>query len=301
MDPSKAVAAPVDPAGDPAVTAVHLTYRYPGAARPAIQDINLSIPQGTFCGIMGANGAGKSTLCRAMTGFIPHFFHGEISGGIALAGKPVAGHPIGELARTAGFVFQNPFDQLIGAAETAFGEVAFGLEQWGVPPDEIERRTLASLADVGLSDQVQRHPFSLSGGQQQRLAIAAVLALNPSILILDEGTSQLDPVGTSEVYALVSRLHQQGKTIVMVEHKLDWLARCAQQALVLHRGRLVLDGPADQVLTDPRLPEWDLQPPTFVALSAALRSQGLWEGPAALTLDQAEAGLRRRLQQRQHG
>jgi energy-coupling factor transporter ATP-binding protein EcfA2 len=275
------------------ITVRGLTFRYPGAARPALQDISLAIPDGAFCGIIGANGAGKSTLCNTFIGFVPHFYRGDWAGEVTVNGHSVVQGTIGDLAHQVGFVFQNPFDQLTGAAATAFEEVAFGLEQRGVSPAEIERRARAALAAVGLAGQADRHPFFLSGGQQQRLAIAAVLALEPPILVLDEATSQLDPVGTAEVFALAARLHQEGRTIVMVEHKLDWLARYAQQVLVLHQGRLVLAGPPERVLADPRLPEWDLRHPTCVALGMALRERGRWDGPLPLTLKQAEAGLRR--------
>lgn len=269
-----------------------LSFRYAGASRAALHDIHLEIADGTFCGIIGANGAGKSSLCRTLIGFVPHFFRGEWQGEVYVNGFSVQNETIGKLARQVGFVFQNPFDQLIGAAETAFGEVAFGLEQWGFPAEEISRRATEALAAVGLSEQAGRHPFFMSGGQQQRLAIAAVLALDPSILVLDEGTSQLDPQGCAEVYSLAARLHQEGRTIVVVDHKLDWIARYAQQVVVLHQGQIVLNGPARQVLTDPRLPAWDLEHPTFVDLSLKLKERGYWHQPPALTITEAEAILR---------
>lgn len=270
----------------------NLTFSYPGAERPALQDISLTIPDGTFYGIIGPNGAGKSTLCNTFIGFAPHFYHGEWSGEVRVNGAEVVESTIGQLAREVGFVFQNPFDQLTGAAETAFEEVAFGLEQRGIAPAEIRRRADEALANVGLSDHADHHPFFLSGGQQQRLAIASVLALDPSILVLDEATSQLDPVGTAGVFSIAAELHRAGRTIVMVEHKLDLLARHAERVAVLHSGRLVLDGEAADVLSDARLPEWELHPPTFVSLGTALRERGLWDGALPLTLEEAEAGLR---------
>ena len=272
----------------------HLTFSYSGTERPALRDVSLTIPDESFYGIIGPTGAGKSTLCNTFIGFAPHFYRGDWAGEVTVNGAEVTGSTIGHLAREVGFVFQNPFDQLTGAAETAFEEVAFGLEQRGVPPAEIRRRADEALADVGLSDHADHHPFFLSGGQQQRLAIASVLVLEPSILVLDEATSQLDPVGTGEVFSIAAELHQAGRTIVMVEHKLDLLARYAEQVAVLHGGRLVLDGEAADVLSDPRLPEWDLHPPTFVSLGRALRERGLWDGALPLTLEEAEAGLRER-------
>ncbi len=268
-----------------------LTFRYAGGERPALREVSLSVPDGAFYGIVGPNGAGKSTLCNTFIGFVPHFYSGEWSGSVTVNGADVRESTIGGLARQVGFVFQNPFDQLTGAAETAFEEVAFGLEQRGTAPQEIRRRANRALADVGLTDHADHHPFFLSGGQQQRLAIASVLALEPSILVLDEATSQLDPVGTGEVFALAAELHRAGHTIVMVEHKLDLLALHAERVAVVHEGRIVADGDAAEVLADARLPTWDLRHPTLVALGMALRERGLWEGPLPLTLEEAEAGL----------
>jgi len=274
------------------ITIQNLTFTYTGSDHPAIIDISLSIPDGGFYGIIGANGAGKSTLCRTFIGFVPHFFTGKWVGEAMIDGYSIPTGTIQSLATKVGFVFQNPFDQLTGAADTIFKEIAFGLEQTGVPPNEITERVNKAIASVGLAGKEDRHPFFLSGGQQQRLAIAAVLALEPSILVLDEATSQLDPVGTAEVFSLASKLHQQGKTIVMVEHKLDRLARYADRIAVLHKGRLVLDDNTSRVLSDPRLPEWNLRHPVITALGMKLRETGLSSGPLPMTVEEAEMELR---------
>jgi len=270
-----------------------LSYSYPGSEYLALKDLNLTFTGGAFYGIIGPNGSGKSTLCKTLIGFVPHFYNGTMSGDVCVNGHSVMKGTIPNLAQIVGFVFQNPFDQLTGVAETCFEEVAFGLEQYHIPAAEIIRRVTEALADVGLLDKVDRHPFYLSGGQQQRLAIAAVLALNPQILVLDEATSQLDPIGTEEVFSLAKRLHAGGRTIIMVEHKLDKLAQYADQIAVLYQGSLVANGPTDEVLVDPRLPNWNLQYPAFVGLGKKLCDLNIPISSIPITFDQAERMLRK--------
>jgi len=270
-----------------------LNYAYPGSDVLALKEVNLTIPDGSFFGIIGPNGSGKSTLCRALIGFVPHFYNGSIKGSIKVDGFSVLDSTISDLAQIVGFVFQNPFDQLTGVAETCFEEVAFGLEQRGIAANEIIHKVEEALFDVGLSDKADRHPYYLSGGQQQRLAIAAVLALNPKILVLDEATSQLDPAGTDEVFSLAKRLFNAGRTIVMVEHKLDKLALYAEQIAVLYKGSIVLNGSCDEVLIDSRLPDWDLRHPTFVDLGIKLHDKNFPISSIPVTIDQAEFQIRR--------
>ncbi len=269
-----------------------LSFSYGSSEHTALHNISLSIPDGAFYGIIGMNGAGKSTLCRALIGFVPHFFTGAWSGEVNINGYSVLKGNIPDLAKMIGFVFQNPFDQLTGVAANVFEEVAFGLEQRGLPADEIQERVKMALASVGLTNKADRHPFYLSGGQQQRLAVASVLALDPPILVLDEATSQLDPVGTEEVFSLAEELYSEGRTIVMVEHKLDRLARYADQIAVLHKGVLTVVGDTKTVLTHPSLPQWGLRYPTLTDLGSRLRDRGYYSDQLPVTLDQAETMVR---------
>jgi len=226
-----------------------LTYTYPSGRRPALQDLSLRIPEGQFCAVVGANEAGKSTLCRALTGFVPHFFRGELSGAIRLAGTVISGMPPEALVGTVGFVFDDPFHQITGARFTVREEIAFGLENLGVERADMQLRVERALADSGLAGLAERSPYGLSGGEQQRLAIAAILAMQPRLLVLDEPTSQLDPAGSQQVLAALERLTQTRKTtIVLVEHKLEWLASQVDRVIMLVDGRLVADGPAREVL-----------------------------------------------------
>src|SRR3990170_6101865 len=175
------------------ITVQDLTYTYPGATGPSLSGLSLTVPAGQVCAVIGANGAGKSTLCHALTGFIPHFFRGTLQGGLRVADLSIPDTPLAELAGTIGLVFQNPFNQITGARFSVLEEVAFGLENLGIPREEILDRCRSALRLTGLGSLGDRSPYALSGGQQQRLAIASMLAMRPRLLVLDETTSQLDP------------------------------------------------------------------------------------------------------------
>jgi energy-coupling factor transport system ATP-binding protein len=183
-----------------------LTYRYPETEQTILHEIDLTIPKGQFCGIVGPNEAGKSTLCYALTGFIPHFYHGDLSGQVIVAGKNVSETPLGELAGQIALVFQNPFNQITGSQFSVREEVAFGLENLGLPRELISKRVDWALSLMGLQDLSSRSPLDLSGGQQQRLALASMIAMRPSVLVLDEPTSQLDPAGTGDLFQALRRM-----------------------------------------------------------------------------------------------
>jgi energy-coupling factor transport system ATP-binding protein len=268
----------------------NLTYSYPGTEQPALQEIDFSIPKGQFCALVGASGAGKSTLCYAISGFVPHFFHGQLRGGVSLDGQPVSTASLRELSAQVGMVFQNAFNQISGARFTVREEIAFGLENLGLPRGEMVDRIDEALEVVKLAEVAERSPYALSGGQQQRLAIASMLAMRPQVLVLDEPTSQLDPRGTQEVFAAIAELADRGATIVLVEHKLEWLARFADRALLLHAGRLAADGEPHQVLAIPEMEEYGVGRTQFTQVAALAQSRQLARKRAKLpvTLGQAE-------------
>jgi energy-coupling factor transporter ATP-binding protein EcfA2 len=270
-----------------------LTYTYPGAEQPALLDINLSIPKGQFCALVGANGAGKSTLCYAISGFVPHFFRGHLDGAVSLAGEPLASSSLGELSARVGMVFQNAFNQISGTRFTVREEIAFGLENLGLPRAEMAARIDEALELVELVEEAERSPYALSGGQQQRLAIASMLAMQPEVLVLDEPTSQLDPRGTQEVFAAIAALADRGVTIVLVEHKLEWLAAFADRALLLHAGRVVADGSPRTVLAAREMEDYGVGRTEFTRAAALLRERKLAASKAELpvTLEQAREFL----------
>jgi energy-coupling factor transporter ATP-binding protein EcfA2 len=272
------------------ITLTDVSYSYPSVSRMALRHISLTVPEGQFCAIVGANGAGKSTLCYTLAGFIPHFFHGKLRGSVQVAGFDVTESSLGEMAGSIGLVVQNPFNQITGARFTVFEEVAFGLENLGLARDEIIVRSTEALELTGLAQHRDQSPYTLSGGQQQRLAIAAMLAMRPKVLILDEPTSQLDPVGTREVFGVLRGLaEQRSMTIVLVEHKLEWIAQFADRVIALARGQVAADGSPGEVLASPLMQEIGIGTTRYTQAARHAQAAGLAEAERSLpvTLNQA--------------
>lgn len=272
------------------ITLTDVTFRYPGEEDAALRDITLEIKEGQICGLIGPNGAGKSTLCYLISGMIPHYFKGSLSGTVISAGHNILTSSLGELTGVVGLVFQNPFNQISGSRFTVRGEVALGLENLGIPRAEMELRIRRALAQAGLTGLEDRPPYALSGGQQQRLAIASILVMEPKLLILDEPTSQLDPVGSREVFGLLQRLaDEQNTTVLIAGHKLEFLAETADRIVVLDRGRILMDGEPHSVLTDSLIEEIHVQPTRFTqAARIALELGWVARGtPLPVSLDEA--------------
>jgi energy-coupling factor transporter ATP-binding protein EcfA2 len=271
------------------------SYSYPDARSPALQEIDLHVPVGQFCGIVGPNGAGKSTLCYALTGFIPHHYRGKAVGRVVVAGRDIAETTLSELAGDVGLVFQNPFNQITWARFTIREEVAFGLENLGVSRPEMEQRVDEALALTGLTELASRSPHTLSGGEQQRLALASMMVMRPRLLVLDEPTSQLDPVGTMEVFAAVRNLAASGNvTVVLVEHKLEWLATFADRIVAMTKGRIVADGTPSEVLTNREIEEHGIIPTRYTQAVWLAEAQGYLVPTKAIpvTLKQAQEHFR---------
>lgn len=225
-----------------------LTYTYPGATKPSIKDVSMTINKGDFVILTGPSGCGKTTLCRCFNGLIPHFYNGNLEGKIEVAGLNVADQKIHQLARHVGLVFQNPENQLF--ALSVEKDVAFGLENFAMPRDEMRKRVDWALQMAGINDLGERPPHELSGGQQQRVAIASVLAMQPDIMILDEPTSFLDPVGAEKIFEVISELNKKlGITIILVEHRLDLASKYANHVIVMDEGRVVLNGTPREIFT----------------------------------------------------
>lgn len=267
-----------------------VTYFYPRASSPALSELSLQVPAGQFCAVIGANGSGKSTLCSALAGFVPHFYRGNLTGHIEVAGIDVGGSSLAQLAGTVGLVFSNPFNQITGARFTVREEVAFGLENMGIPLDEMGPRIDEVLRFARLTDLADQSPYALSGGQQQRLAIASVLVMRPKVLVLDEPTSQLDPIGSKDVFAVLRDLAATDEaTVFLAEQKLEWVATFADRVLVLHEGKLVADGPPGEILASPTLQQYGLEPTRYTQAARAAQAAG-WraeETSLPVTLEQA--------------
>lgn len=272
----------------------NLTYFYPGAELPALQDINLSIGEGEFCAVVGVNNTGKSTLCYALTGFIPHFFHGRKIGKVLINGHDTEKTSLSELVLQVGLVFQNPSNQISGAKLTVYEEIAFGLENLGLDRQEMARCIEWALRVTQLEYLAHRSPYTLSGGEQQRLAIASILAMEPGTLVLDEPASQLDPLGCQEVFAVLKELNRRGVTVVMAEHKIERIAEFAHRIVVLREGKVILDGRPREVFSHPHFAESGLNPPRYTMAARRLEELNRWTKPGdyPITIDEAEEELR---------
>ena len=277
-----------------------VSYRYPTADERvdsvtggwALTHIDMEVEDGELLVILGQNGSGKSTLCLLMNGLIPHFFKGKMLGEVIVNGRRTAELEVTDMVGEVGVVFQNPFDQITGAASTVYDEVAIGPENLGLSRQESIARIEQALDDADIRELAERAPFQLSGGQQQRVAIASVLAMRPRTLVLDEPTSQLDPVGTDEVLDVIRRLHEQGITIILAEHKIDAIACLASRVVVLKDGMIQLVGHPREVLTRPDLESFGILPPRYSELAFRLGKLGIWKGSFPLSLDEARIGLR---------
>ena len=265
-----------------------VTYRYAGAPRPSLHDVSLELRDGEVLGLVGASEAGKTTLCLVASGLAPRTVGGTLTGRVLLDGEETAPLAIHELAGRVGIAFASPATQLSGVAATVFEEVAFGPMNLGVARPELITRTEEALAALRIEPLAARDPAQLSGGQQQLVAIAGLLALRPSHLVLDEPTAQLDPAGTAMVAAALARLAADGASILVAEHKTDLLAEICTRVVALEAGRTVLDGPAQTVLADPRLPDLGVAAPSAIRLRRRASEASL---PASILtrLDQALA------------
>ncbi len=228
----------------PFVIAENFSFTYPTGKRPALDGISFSVNKGEFLGITGPSGAGKSTLCLALRGLIPHAVAGKVKGNITISGLNTRKVSAPEIGEHVGIVFQDPEAQIIGL--TVEEDLAFGPENYEWPAEKIRAHIPEVLEVVRLSGMEKRETWSLSGGQKQRVAIASALIMEPALLVLDEPTSELDPVGKQEVFETIRRLREEKNvTIIMVTHDIEQLAEVADRIIVMSEGRIVDQGPPD--------------------------------------------------------
>jgi len=227
-----------------AVSVQGVTFTYHGADRPALRAVSLVQNAGEMIGVMGASGAGKSTFAKCLNRIIPEFEDGDFHGAISIAGESIEHLRVCDLAPKVGMVFQD-FESQLFSTNVAH-EVAFAMEQVGMERAEMDRRIMPALEAVGLRGFAHRDPMSLSGGEKQRLAIASVLALRPSVIVLDEPTTDLDPEGRAEVFELIRKLRGQGLSLIVIEHESEEL-RAADRIVVLREGEVSADGPPSEV------------------------------------------------------
>ena len=270
----------------------NVTYKYPLTDSPALQNINMQVNEGEFVAVIGPNDAGKSTLCYTLAGFVPHFFKGELTGTVDVDGNDLHTSTLNEWILNVGLAFQNPFNQISGAKYTVFEELAFGLENIGVPREEMKTRVQETMLLTGISDLADRSPYSLSGGQQQRVALTSILVMQPKILVLDEPTSQMDPIGTREVFGVIHTMVERGMTVVLVEHKVEWIAKFADRVIALHEGQILLEGTPSEVLTSGLLQEQGFGISRYTSVAREAKKKGLWKKEKLpVTLDEAVEGF----------
>jgi energy-coupling factor transporter ATP-binding protein EcfA2 len=247
----------------------HATITYPEAGAPTLRDVDLVVPEGELCVVVGRTGSGKSTFLGAINGLVPHFTGGHLAGRVVVDGRDTRTHPPRELADVVGMVGQDPLAGFV--TDTVEEELAYAMEQLGLAPGVMRKRVEETLDLLGIADLRHRALRSLSGGQQQRVAIGSVLTPHPRILVLDEPTSALDPTAAEDVLAAISRLvHDLGITVVIAEHRLERVVQHADQVVLLDgAGSAVLGAPASSLRASEvappivrlgRLVEWDPLP-----------------------------------------
>lgn len=261
----------------PVIAVENLKYRYPNTESLALDGLSFTVEKGEFIGIVGENGAGKSTLSQALIGLVPQFYKGAYGGRVLIEDLPAETTPISELCCKVGLVFQNPFNQLSGAKDNVYEEVAFGMQNLGVPREEMHRRAEEALKLLDIWQYRDRNPFDLSGGQMQRVAIASVLAMDPDVLILDEPTIAQDVRGRRRIAEIVRTLSQRGKLVLAILHDMDFVAECFERVIVMAQGRVVAEGTPRRVFSDAEaLQAARLDPPHVTQLCTRLGYEGVF-------------------------
>ena len=220
----------------------------PSIEEPALKNISLNVRKGEFVGIIGSNNSGKSTICALCNGLIPKSIDGEFSGTVKVNGHDIKDYSTARMSQEVGLVLPDPEAQL--SQLTVYDELTFGPSNLELPREEIEARAERILKLIRLENFRDRSPFSLSGGEQQRVAIASVLTMNPEILVLDEPTSNLDPLSTEEIFEIICRLNREmNMTVILVEHEIELMAKYVDRFVVMDNGRIVLDGTPREVFS----------------------------------------------------
>ena len=256
----------------------------------ALKDIDFSVEEGTFVGLIGPSGAGKSTLASAITGAIPHHYRGRLFGSTLVAGLDTCEASLTDIAKVVGSVLQDIDAQMV--ASVVEDELLFGLENFGIDHREIERRIASALDAVGIADLRHREIATLSGGQKQKVAIAAILAMAPRVIVMDEPTSALDPASARDVFEVLRRAKElTGMTVILIEQTVSLLAEYCDRVIVIDQGRIALDGtPTDVFSHGETLRAIGVDTPRTVRISNSLVEAGLAPSSSpALTLDEAES------------
>ena len=252
----------------------NFSYKYPLEDKNVLENLNLKIETGEFWAIVGKNGSGKTTFCNALRRFVPDFYKGEVTGEIVIDGKNLKDFSPKELVTKVGFVFQNPFTQISGVKDTVFEEIAYGLENLAVEKEKIIKRVNETLKLLEIEHLKDKNPQEMSGGQKQRVALASIIVMDPEILVIDEPTSQLDPKGTQDIFKIINIMAKKGKTIILVEHKLELIAEYAEKIVVLDEGKIILSGDKKEILNNRLLEEKEIGMTQYSMLAYELEKSG---------------------------
>ena len=270
----------------PIIEARNVSFKYETDAAWAVENVSLTVPEGEFLVILGRNGSGKSTFAKLLNALLlPN------SGSLTVNGLQASSEEEGyALRKSCGMVFQNPDNQIV--ATIVEEDCAFGLENLGVQPEEIRRRVDEALAEVGMTAYAESSPSMLSGGQKQRIAVAGVLAMRPKIIVFDESTAMLDPVGRRDVFSLARRLNrEEGITIVWITHFMEEAA-LADRVVVMDQGKIAMDGAPRQVFSQvDRVQALGLDVPEMMKLAAQLRRSGVDLPGDIMTVDEMAVEL----------
>lgn len=262
---------------DPIIRIDHVSFSYGEASARALDDVTLSVSPGDFLGIIGPSGAGKTTLASAMSGAIPHHYTGPLFGSVLVDGKDTCAVTLTDISQVVGSVLQDIDTQMV--ASVVEDEMLFGLENFGVPHSQIEERVIDALETVGIADLRERDIATLSGGQKQKVAIAAILALRPRVLVLDEPTAALDPASSRMVFETLRSINRElGVTVVIIEQKVALLSEYASRIAVMQGGRIVLEGTPSEVFShSAELRSIGVDNPRVTRISNSLAARGLIE------------------------
>ncbi len=272
-----------------AITISDLAFRYLSRVDWALDGITIEVMDNEFVGITGPSGAGKSTLCHSLNGLVPHVIEGTMRGTVSVKGFDTGKSEVSELSGFVGIVFQDPRSQMTGSAMTVEEEVAFGLQNLGVPREAMVDRIAEALDAVGLSGFETRAPFELSGGEQQRLSLATAIAMRPQIMILDEPTELLDPEGAVSVMRAVHSVHERyAMTTILVSNQPETLVQYASRICILNNGKIVaLDSPQEFSRKVRFAEKLGVRHTQVAQVAGLLDEKGLWRGDYPLDESQA--------------
>ena len=269
-----------------------LKLQYPDTDVPALNGVNLSVERGEFVGILGAHGAGKTSLCLSINGIVPNMINADMYGSIEVAGEVPPNIPVRELATKVGSVFDNPEFQM--SQLSVLEEVAMGLQNLGVDKETIMANISGALEMVGLEGFEDRSPFEISGGQQQRLAMASALSMKPEILVLDEPTSNLDPIGKEEVFTVTRKINQEeGLTVIIAEHEVEVIAEFADKVVLLEEGVITKIGTPGEVFPELINKESEIGVRVPQVTEFASKAKDRFKGSTPVTLDEAVKGYKK--------